>query len=662
VTIFSDTETSPHVTAVAVPVAPTPLPPVDVASIRSRCTRRVDHFDGYSDQPFMAFGPRWGSLRSVEYGDGEALVTAVMPPPHQAELDDLWLHPALMDIATGSAQALVEGFADDMFYVPFAYGRVVSLGPLPSTLVSHVRLRSSAGHDLATFDVTIADEEGRVVVDIEAFTMRRVSGSTSLTALRRGEAPLVEPAGVESPVDAAMREGILPTEGIDAFDRIIGSGLSVQVVASSVDVDAWTAKVEAESHPTDEPSGAGPQYERPELNSEFVAPATPIERELAGLWCDVLGVERVGRDDDFFELGGQSLIAVRLFTRIKARYSIDLPLSTLFEAPTIAECAAVVATKLGIPDVDDDGTDEVAVVRADLVPPPVALDDAPFRSLVTIQRGNESLTPFFCVHGSGGNVLNFRDLSQAMGRSQPFYGVQARGIDGISRPHATIEQMAADYLAEIRELQPHGPYLLGGYSGGGMVAYEMAQQLTAADEEVALLVMLDTFPPDVARRPISNQDRLRWLLDEGPFVYLSHAVTRRLTARRAMLRLRRARSIAARGGVVPVDLRDVHVEYSFLQAADRYVLRPWDGRVVLMRAQDAGYPANTLGATYGWDDWAEGGVEVVKVPGNHDTLVLEPNATTLVQALRATLDRTRGQARRRPGAGLSAGASSEPPS
>ena len=149
-----------------------------------------------------------------------------------------------------------------------------------------------------------------------------------------------------------------------------------------------------------------------------------------------------------------------------------------------------------------------------MVPPPTTLDEPGFRSLVTIQRGNENLIPFFCIHGSGGNVLNFRDLSQAMGRSQPFYGLQSRGIDGVSRPHHSIEEMANAYLAEIREVQPEGPYMLGGYSGGGLVAFEMAHQLTAAGETVALVVMFDTFPPKIADRDITVAMRLRRLRND----------------------------------------------------------------------------------------------------------------------------------------------------
>jgi thioesterase domain-containing protein/acyl carrier protein len=417
----------------------------------------------------------------------------------------------------------------------------------------------------------------------------------------------------------------------------------VQVVASSVDVESWMAKVDAEAAASDdEAADAGPQYERPNLSADFVAPATPIERELAVMWRGVLGVERVGRHDDFFELGGQSLIAVRLFTSMKKRYAIDLPLSTLFEAPTIAECAAIVAAKLGVVDTPDG--DEAAKAGADGTPTPalvssIATDEPGFRSLVTIQRGNEDLIPFFCIHGSGGNVLNFRDLSQAMGRSQPFYGLQSRGIDGQTQAHSSIEEMAAAYLTEIREVQPEGPYMLGGYSGGGLIAFEMAHQLEAVGEEIALLVLFDTFPPKIPDRDITVAMRLRWLRDDR-MGYIKQSVMRRIDARRDAEELRRAEEIAASGGVVPVELRDLYVQHSFMRAADSYVLRPWRGRVVLMRAGEPTFEAVDLGPTYGWDEIAKGGVEVIEVSGNHDTLVLDSNASTLVRQLRSTLDRT----------------------
>jgi thioesterase domain-containing protein len=198
--------------------------------------------------------------------------------------------------------------------------------------------------------------------------------------------------------------------------------------------------------------------------------------------------------------------------------------------------------------------------------------------------------------------------------------------------------MAAAYLTEIREVQPTGPYLLGGYSGGGLVAFEMAHQLTAAGEEVALVVLFDTFPPKVPDRDVTVAMRMRRLRDERAG-YLKHVVMRRVDTRRDAATLAEARDIAARGGTVPVELRDVHVQHSFIIAADKYVLRPWRGHVVLMRAEQMGFEATALGRAYGWDQVVQDGFELVEVPGNHDTLVLEPNATTLVQRLRSTLDR-----------------------
>jgi len=119
---------------------------------------------------------------------------------------------------------------------------------------------------------------------------------------------------------------------------------------------------------------------------------------------------------------------------------------------------------------------------------------AVWSSLVMIQGGDQR-PPFFCVHAAGGNVLEYLDLARALGPDQPFYGLQAKGLDGKQEPHTTIKQMATHYIAEMREVQPEGPYLIGGRSSGGTIAFEMACQLSAAGQDVALLALLDTYPP-----------------------------------------------------------------------------------------------------------------------------------------------------------------------
>ena len=436
----------------------------------------------------------------------------------------------------------------------------------------------------------------------------------------------------------------MPAEGVDALDRILAADIGPQVVASSVDLHQWTAKVDAEALATEADADGDLdhlQFERPDISVAFEAPRTPIERELAAVWRDLLGVERVGRNDDFFELGGQSLIAVRLFTRIRKKYTIDLPLATLFEAPTIAECAAIVATSLGISDVDGDEAATPGSADAAARQPAGAsprLDPASsFRSLVTIQKGSVDHLPFFCVHGAGGNVLNFRDMSTAMGRSQPFYALQARGVDGVLAPHETIEEMASSYLAEVYGVQPTGPYVFGGYSGGGLVAFEMAQQVQAAGKEVALVLLLDTIPVTGHNINVTMRRRIRRMATE-PTVYIRDVVTRHLAERQYGRRLQQVEQLLAQGAPIPSDLREVRMDTSFGVAAEKYVPRPYSGRVLLLRAASPHFLFDALGPSYGWDRLVHDGVEILRVPGTHETLVLEPNASTLVRVLKETLD------------------------
>ena len=635
--VFSDSELSPHVVASATRTDPVAVAPVDMAAIRARCGHRVERFDGYSAQAFMEFGSRWGNLRTVEYGDAEALITTVMPQAYHHELATLWLHPALLDMATGSAQALIPGFrAGETFYVPLSYGRVVARRPLPAQAVSHVRLRPGSGGDVAVFDVTIYNETGEEVAAIEEYTMRRVSADAALVAPRSAAASSTDVVRAESSIEAAMREGIAPHEGVDALDRVLAVEMGAQVVVSSMDIRRWTAQVDAEAIVAGDAAGVseaiGQQYQRPDISSSFVEPVTPIERDLANMWQELLGVDRVGRHDNFFELGGHSLIAVRLFTRMRKTYAIDLALSTLFEAPTIKQCAAIVAEKTGVVDSPQSVSSQKDPASVDL-PKRMPAD---FRSLVTIQAG-DGRTPFFCVHGAGGNVLNFRDLSLAMGKHQPFYGLQARGIDGILRPHESIEAMATAQLEEIRSVQPHGPYVLGGYSGGGLVAFEMAHQLGAVGEQVALVVLLDTFPPRIPEQRVTVKMRLD-RLREDRMSYVKFMVMRRVDVARQRAELARIEELVRCDGAVPNGMRNLHLSTTFGAAAHGYTLKSWSGRVMLVRSSEPLHFAyRGLDHSYGWANVVGEGFEVVEVDGNHETLVLGSNASAIASALHEVL-------------------------
>ena len=198
-----------------------------------------------------------------------------------------------------------------------------------------------------------------------------------------------------------------------------------------------------------------------------VTPANSLELVLVDIWKQILGLERISVQDNFFELGGHSILAVQLIAEIDKRLAINLPLATLFTAQTVEQMAAVL-TK--------------------------AEKSAAWSSLVSIQP-HGSQPPFFCIHGLGGEVLCFRDLALHLGSDQPFYGIQPVGLDGKTSPYTTVEEMASHYIQEIRATGTRSPYFLGGYSFGGIVAFEMAKQLLQQQEEIGKLVIFDTCLP-----------------------------------------------------------------------------------------------------------------------------------------------------------------------
>ena len=222
----------------------------------------------------------------------------------------------------------------------------------------------------------------------------------------------------------------------------------------------------------------------PYLSDElvYVGPRDRMEVQLTALWQQVLEVPKIGIHDNFFDLGGHSLKAAQLFFLLEQVYGRHLPLATLFQAPTIAELASVLSREQWVP---------------------------PWQSLVAIQPSGTAI-PIFMVPGVGGNVLIFAQLARLLGPDQPFYGLQARGLDGKEAPFISVPEMARHYIAEIRALRPQGPYVLVGICTGGLIAYEMAQQLFEQGEAVTLVVM-DTWHP-TSYRPHRHKWPMRlWL-------------------------------------------------------------------------------------------------------------------------------------------------------
>lgn len=216
------------------------------------------------------------------------------------------------------------------------------------------------------------------------------------------------------------------------------------------------------------------------LSTPYAAPSTDSEKKLCALWEDVLIIEGLGIDDDFFLLGGDSLAAVTLFSEVERIFGKKPPLATLLEQPTIRKLAAFLeATTTAKPD---------ATVERRAMP-------VVQRPLVAIQPNGDRL-PLHLVHGNGGEVLILAGLIAYLPPDQPLYGITARGITAGEVLHTSFEPLIEDYLAAIRRVQPAGPYNLGGYCIGGMIACEMARRLRAAGEDVRTVIMID---PDYNR-------------------------------------------------------------------------------------------------------------------------------------------------------------------
>jgi thioesterase domain-containing protein/acyl carrier protein len=430
-----------------------------------------------------------------------------------------------------------------------------------------------------------------------------------------------------------VEQGIRATEGAAAFERALSCYHSPELVISALDVVQLQQQMETMSTIMLRTTGndAGLVFARPQLDLAYVAPRDAIEQSLVELWQELLGLSQVGVHDNFFELGGHSLVAVRLFARIRKLFSVDLPISVLFSAQTVEAGAALIRPLIT-------GSDGAASA-------PGALPSE-YTYLVPMHPiTSDAATPFFLVAGMFGNVLNLRHLANQIGVDRPFYGLQARGLFGGVLPHETFEEMAEAYLEEIRQVQPHGPFLLGGFSGGGITALEISRQLIAAGETVSLLAMLDT-PAPTRDDTLSAVDRVTIQLqnlrrDKGAFV------TTWWRDRSAWKRAMRAKG-ADTGNHETGALHNAEIESAFYGALGRYTLTRYPGDITLYRPHRRvahrlrggrllDDERNFVRDDNGWTSFCER-LTVIQMPGDHDSMVLEPNVRVLAARLRAALD------------------------
>jgi aspartate racemase len=341
-----------------------------------------------------------------------------------------------------------------------------------------------------------------------------------------------------------------------------------------------------------------PEAREVEREEAFVAPRDPFESTMAQLWEQILGKRPISVRDNFFEIGGHSLAAARLMGLVEKEFRKKLLLTDLLQAPTVEEL--------------------VALVR--LEAPSTA------RSAVIALQPLGSKPPFFFVHGLGGSVLRFRDLARHMAPDQPFFGIQAQGLDGIQPCLERVEDMAELYLADLRSAQPGGPYFLGGYSFGGYVALEMARRLLAQGEEVRPLVLLDTYVGGSR----SLLRRFLTLSTAQKIAYLKRRATRYQKGFKKRIEFM----------FLPAAVK--RVRRACAAAENSYQLKAYAGRILLFRAGEKGLRGLDNPGD-GWHKYATGGLEVHELDGDHGNILNEPNVRTLASELRHRLERAQSE-------------------
>ena len=586
----------------------------DLASLAAKCSRKELIFDAEHrtfQEKFLNFGPRWRNLKSIRLGEGECLSSLQLSPEFHADLSAYTIHPALLDLATGSALYLIGDYASsDRLYLPISYKRLVIHGRLPGRIYSYIRSvrPNRASDDIAAFDITVFDESGSPLIEIEEFSLRKIENPGTVAGDTPSERPTLMLAPTESPIQSE-RLAISAEEGARAFQRILSTQTS-RIIASADDFQRNLQLDRATRSSSRIPSRAP---------SAELASREGIEAQLTGIWKDLLGVDHIGPKDNFFDLGGHSLLAARLSARVKKIWGISLPLATLFQAPTIASLSVVLSSKS-----EPKGSPRIAAIKPDGHRPPfLCVDAGPF----------------------------FRQLAQRLNPEQPFLGLRLAETDSLPT-HYSMADIAAYHIQTIREIQPEGPYYLGGWSAGGLVAFEVAQQLTSQGQEVPLIVLFDVVNWNGLDRStlwrkiaaalylfgwkVKRHTQALWSLrGEALRAHLRDSMKQlRVGFNRIlwMISDRKQRRSTKQVKTEPPDAsKAVYV------AARAYFPKTYPGRVVLFRSE-----AQPMGpycdSQLGWSGLLLDSLKIIEMPGDHDDMFQLPHVDLLAREMDRVLD------------------------
>jgi thioesterase domain-containing protein/acyl carrier protein len=365
---------------------------------------------------------------------------------------------------------------------------------------------------------------------------------------------------------------------------------------------------------------------RPEGEVGYVAPRDELERDIAQIWEEVLDVRPVGIRDDFFALGGQSFSALRLLVRLQQRFHRRLELASVLRDRTVEQLAGLLRES---------------------APPPSAWTPLVPISVTGTKR------PLLLVHPAGGNVLCYAELARRLGPDQPVYGVQAAGLSGDAPPATRVEEMAQQYIEAVQGAQLRGPYLLGGWSSGGVVAYEMARRLEGLGQKVEAVLLLDS-PSPMQHEAVEDAMLVRWFLEDlavgFPIDRLSMDALRRAPSDE---QLDLALDQVGDAGRLPpgIDRERLRailgVFKGVIRATRSYDPRPIASRLFVLRASEnrveefAGHPAGDA-PDWGWSSVGATVIEAAPAPGNHHTMLTSPNVAAVAALIRSFLEGLRG--------------------
>lgn len=582
----------------------------------------ADPLAGQRDR--LRLGGRWQPEATAAFG--EASVRADLSLQAAVPTDaGLWrAHPAIIDAATGLGAQLIRAASptDDLF-VPISYDRVTLFAPVPLSVRVIVTRRDEAEGRTPHIDVQVFDHESRCVMVIDGLQLWPVAADAPL-GVRTTDAAAT--GSIHGLAQLAEGLGIRREEGVALLEQLLASD-APRLIASSVDLDQLRT-VDSVATPASVDDTA----------KAVATGATPLER-IGAIWEELLGVSGVGADDNFFDLGGHSLIAIRLMSRLQRELGVRLQLTDIFEAPSLGALAEMVAPLMP-------ATEVVAADGSSAGRPAVDDSERVHRSLVQISSGGNG-SPLFIVHGAGGNVLFLWSLARALSGARAVYGFQAAGVDSRDMPDGSIEAMATRYVTELRAAHS-GPYLLGGYSGGGLVALEMAKQLRELGDEVTHVFLFDSVPPGCTSP--GRRARAANLV----------ANVRRLGARsvrpyvRANLKRWYRTLLGRQGSVTAGNMQQnrelgheevegyVNLFFYFSATAERYQPSRYDVDVTVLKASEV-WPVQPY--DYYWTPYVTGDLQVRSVPGSHHSMFyqeLVPRLAAVVQARLAEIESQSG--------------------